>query len=339
MKQRNEYGKEIKAKGKTEFKDLKLATKTSVAIGTILTVMLTLLITVSAIMAKNAVTDAIDGEFSNMAAENGVVTQSILSNAASTAAALQDYLTVQYEIFEKNGYQGEKEKSQIYNIEMEHMNTDIENYILNTAWSTVNNNADIIGVGVFFEPGCFDAAVEDYTIYVGTEDAQKRTAQSYGSYSEYGNIVAYKEAAATGLAYFTPPYTDQGITMITAAFPVLYSGVVQGVVVVDINIDNFSKLKSSDTKYTSMYTDVYMADSTIVYDSESTVYVGQKLTDLLSEKEYSKIQEGINTGKAFDVKTKKDDGTNLVRYYYPVNAQGETWWTSTALNQSDLDKG
>ena len=40
------------------------------------------------------------------------------------------------------------------------MNKEIENYILNTAWSTVGGSDDISGVGVFFEPEAFDPAID-----------------------------------------------------------------------------------------------------------------------------------------------------------------------------------
>jgi len=124
--------------------------------------------------------------------------------------------------------------------------------------------------------------------------------------------------------------------MVTAAFPIVYKEEVQGVVVVDINIENFSRLESKNAEYKSMYVDVLTQDSTMVYDSESNEYVGQKLSELLDAKQYKKIKAGTDKGKSFSVITKKDDGTLVSRYYTPITAEGQTWWAASALNKSDL---
>ncbi len=108
------------------------------------------------------------------------------------------------------------------------------------------------------------------------------------------------------------------------------------VILVDINISTFSNLCSSDSDYKTMYVDVLTSDSTIVYDSESDEYTGQKLSSLISSGQYAKIQSGIDTGKSFSVTTKKDNGAKVVRYYSPISAAGQTWWAASALNKTDL---
>mgnify|MGYP000553298655 CR=1 FL=1 len=62
---------------------------------------------------------------------------------------------------------------------------------------------------------------------------------------------------------------NQGINMVSASFPIVYHGKTQGVILVDINVDTFSGLRSTDDKYNTMYVDVLMGDGTFVYDSES----------------------------------------------------------------------
>jgi len=78
---------------------------------------------------------------------------------------------------------------------------EIEDYILHTAWSTVSGSKDISGIGVFFEPKAFDPGIEDYTIYVSDSDAENKTCQSYGSYSDYGSKDYYTEAAKSKKQY------------------------------------------------------------------------------------------------------------------------------------------
>lgn len=315
-----------------------LAKKTSFSIGGLVIICLLIMVTVSAILSGSFLTNSINSEFERIASKNGMMVQNILDTAANSAGDLQSYIENEYDSFAKTGYSGLTERSVLYNVDLQAMNKDIETYILNTAWSTVSNSDYISGIGVFFEEGSFDPAVKDYTIYVSESDAANKTCQSYGDYKDYSANEYYKEAADTKKNYFTNPYVDQGNKMITASYPILYNNEVQGVIVVDINIDNFSSLESTDEDYPTMYVDVLTDDSTFVYDSESDEYVGQKLTDLLPTSEVNKIQECVDTGTNFKVSTKKDNGAYVVRYFYPITAGEKTWWATSALNRSDLMK-
>lgn len=218
------------------------------------------------------------------------------------------------------------------------MNKEIEQFMISVANTSVTSSEGIAGVGVFFEPNAFDPAIKDYTIYVSESDAQSGKVQSYGEYSSYGSKDYYKSAAASQQSSFTSPYKDQGINMVSASFPIVYHGKTQGVILVDINVDTFSGLRSTDDKYNTMYVDVLMGDGTFVYDSESDEYVGKKLSDVLPAKEYAKIQKGIDTGSSFSVTTKKDDGSKVERYYAPIKAVNQTWWAASALNKTDLEQ-
>ncbi len=313
-----------------------LAKKTSVAIGGVVIACMLIMVIISALLSGTFLTKSISAEFTTIAAKNGVMVQSILDTASNSADDLQHYIEGKYAEYQKTGYSGETEKSVLYDVKLQKMNKEIEDYILNTAWSTVGNSEDIVGIGVFFEPGAFDPGIEDYTIYVSDSDAANETCQSYGDYSDYGSQTYYKPVAESKQMMFTDPYDDQGIKMITASYPILDGDQLQGVIVVDINVDNFSKLESSNESYRSMYVDVLTGDSTFVYDSESSDYVGQKLSDLLSASQYQKIQNGIDTGESFSVSTRKDDGSSVMRFYTPIDAAGQTWWAASALNKTDL---
>lgn len=320
------------------FRNRKLAYKISVAVASLLGVCLLIMVIISASLAGSSLSSSINGEFSEIAAENGKIVQSIITNASNTATVLQEYMQNKYEEYDKTGYNGQTEKSSVYDVELQSMNKEIENFIINLASSTAKNNEEIAGVGAFFEEDAFDPGIKDYTLYVSTDDAKNGKVQSYGSYSEYSQKEYYKQAAESQQDYFTEPYEDQGIKVVSAAFPIVYDGKTMGVIVVDINIDTFSKLNSSDSKYKSMYVDVYNTNGTMVFDSESDEYVGKKLSELISEKDYKKIENGIKTGKSFRVSTKKDDGTRIERFYSPIQAANQTWWATSALSKSDLNK-
>ncbi len=317
-----------------KFLNRKLSYKLSAATGVLLGVFLALLIAISTILAANFLSRSIKGEFEGVAAQNGVMVQNVLTTATNCADILQNYIVDKYDEHNRNGYSGRTEQSSVYDVKLQELNKQIEDFIISIARTTAISNDKIAGVGVFFEPNAFDTAIKDYTIYISEDDPD--TVQSYGAYESYSSNDYYKNAATSQMNSFTDPYYDQGINMVSASFPIVYKGETKAVILVDINVDAFEELTSSDSDYPSMYVDVLTSDGTIVYDSESSDYVGQRLTDLISSNQYAKIQAGIDTGKSFSVSTKKDDGSSVVRFYSPINASGQTWWASSALSAFDL---
>lgn len=316
------------------FLNRKLSYKISAATGVLLAVFLVVLIAISSILSANFLSKSIKGEFEGVAAQNGVMVQNVLTTATNCADILQNYVVDKYAEYEKSGYNGRTVQSEVYDVKLQEMNKQIEEFLISIARTTALSNDKIAGVGVFFEPDAFDPSIKDYTIYISESDPD--TVQSYGSYDNYGSQAYYKNAATSQVNSFTDPYYDQGINMVSASFPIVYNNKTMGVILVDINVDAFDDLTSNDSDYPSMYVDVLTSDSTMVYDSESSDYVGQRLTDLISSSEYAKIQAGIDAGKAFSVSTKKDDGSHVVRFYSPINACGQTWWAASALSQFDL---
>ena len=320
------------------FRNKQLTYKISVAVGMLLVACLTVMIAISATIAAKFMNSSISGQFDGIAQQNGISVQEVLDRASDAANILQNYITERYDDYAKNGYTGETVKSEVYDVQLQKMNKEIEQFMISVANTSVTSSEGIAGVGVFFEPNAFDPAIKDYTIYVSESDAQSGKVQSYGEYSSYGSKDYYKNAAASQQSSFTSPYKDQGINMVSASFPIVYHGKTQGVILVDINVDTFSGLRSTDDKYKTMYVDVLMGDGTFIYDSESDEYVGRKLSDVLPAKEYAKIQKGIDTGKSFSVTTKKDDGSKVERYYAPIKAVNQTWWAASALNKTDLER-
>lgn len=319
---------------KERFLNRKLSYKISAATGVLLAALLALLIIISSGISASFLNKSIKRDFEGVAAQNGIMVQNVLTTATNCADILQNYIVNKYNERNRTGYSGRTEKSEVYDIYLQEINKQIEEFIISIARTTAISNDKITGVGVFFEPNAFDTSIKDYTIYISEDDPD--TVQSYGAYENYGSQDYYKDAATSQMNSFTDPYYDHGINMVSASFPIVYKDKTYGVILVDINVDAFDDLESSDSSYPSMYVDILTSDSTMVYDSESTDYVGQRLTDLIPSNEYAKIQAGIDTGKSFSVSTKKDDGTHVVRFYSPINACGQTWWAASALSQFDL---
>ena len=324
---------------KLKFSNLKLAAKTSITMGIILVASLILLITISAAQASKAVSKAINGEFSGISAQNGLMVQAIINDASGTAKNLQDYLYRAYNDRNAIGdWKSTVRKSRVYDVGLKEINYAIENYILNSAWSTVDTNPDIYGIGAFFEPLEFDPGVKDYSLYVDKKEAENKTAQSLGAYSDYSSKDYYRFAKETKATYITDPYMYDGIMMSTIAYPVMKGEDVIGVILADINVSNFSKIKTSDSKYHTMYVDIYTEENKIVYDSQSNDNIGRNLSEMISPSDYEKVAALQQAKTEFQIDTKRSDGTIESRYYYPITCGSQTWWASSCLEKKDLTK-
>ncbi len=69
------------------------------------------MVAISAGLAGSSLGSSIKGEFSGVAAQNGQMVQSIITNASNTATVLQEYMQNKYAEYEKTGYNGQTEKS------------------------------------------------------------------------------------------------------------------------------------------------------------------------------------------------------------------------------------
>lgn len=328
-----------RTKEKKAFKDRSLSQKTSVSIGIVLSAMLVLLIVISVIFAGNAVKDSVNGEFTEVATENALRVQNVLETASNSAKMMQDYMEYQYEEYKKVGDDGRKEKSIVYHSYLNAFNADIEDFLLNTAWSTVNNNKEIIGMGIYFEPNAFDKAVKDYSAYIGEEQAKNKTAISYGAYSEYGKEEYYEKAATTQQPYMTIPYEEDGKIMISSSYPIVVDGKTKGVALVDILVNELGEiLNAADDKYKTMYANLINSDGIYIFDTDIK-WSGQDMKEYFKKtSEYEDMISKLKGKEPFTVTTTREDNRKVVRFCNPVVVDGTTWWTQTIVDKSDMNK-
>lgn len=317
-----------------------LSYKIASAIAVTLVVCLFLLIVVSAAIAAKSLNKAVSGEFQGISTENGLVVQNVISTASESAMLLHDYMEDRYDEREKNGYSGETLRSEVYKADLQEANKRIEEVLISVARSTVTSTDAIAGVGVFFEPDAFDPAVKDYTIYVSEEDAKNGNVQSYGSYTSYGSLDYYKNAATSQVNCFTDPYEDQGMLMFSASFPIVYDGETMAVVLVDINIEYFaSVLRTKDANDSNMFVNILDNDGTIIYSSTGNDVCGKSLEEVTGAANFKKVQTGMDTGEIFRMNSKKaQDNSRIVQYYAPIEVEGHVWWASSSIAWTDLNQ-
>lgn len=336
---------------------LKKTKKLAFQIGLIVAVALAIVFVLQSV-ANNVQTSAtmnevINAEFTSFSKISSNEVQSMVSNAILVAEDMLAYMQQAYimsttgkcNVLGQDFSNGQTRddvvasgafSSSIYDVNWSEMSSDVEKYLLLTAINSVRNNDDITSIGFMFEPYQFDVAIESYALIVDKNDAINNTATAYGNYVDYSQEPFYKNAVDAGHLITTDPYEFNGSEMITISTPIICGGNLIGVIMVDINIDNFSQVNVVDARYPTMYTSIVNERDCIVYDSEG--YYGQnwiETIDVDSEK------VAYTNGKAADVSFTANitDGNSVERCFYtPIDVGGNRWWSITALDESDMKK-
>lgn len=329
------------------FSKMKLAPKLAIVIGGCLAGVFVILIVLTSIMTKSAISDSVSGELTAVSEANGKQVQQIFDAAGTVAEDIQSYMVRSYHIAEEDPSQmripttaeaASMNQSEIYGTTLASLNYDVELYIRESARNAAANNDDIAGVGVMFEPYAFQEDMKDFAFYIeaGKADAD---VEPFGAYEVYSAQEYYKSAASARQMVVTDPYEYNGIRMVTYAAPIVYGGNLQGVVMADLNISNFAKVNSSNARYPSMYATIYDNDQTIIYDSEDSADIGHNMNEFMADKsELAAVQASMAQGQEFQVTTTREDGRKVIRFFTPISAGNETWWSLTAVDESDANE-
>lgn len=326
-------------------KGLRLANKMSLIVGVMLTVVFVGLCAVVSTISKNGINGAIESEFNHIARANALEVQNILDDASYAAQDLQLYFETMQQ--RKNAasvaVEGDVIKqeyhSAVFGSAISEIGSDMEKYIINTMKATLINNDNIVGMGAFFEPYQFDANIRDYSVYADVANASADKMQNFGAYSSYSANGWYSSCATSQQPYFSEPYAHGATTMVTVSYPLVYGGKFFGVVLADIDVGTFSKISTENEAYPTMYANVLSDKGTIIFDSESKGDIGTLLSNYFAHpEEYAKIEQGMQDGVAFSVETTREDGRKVTRFFQPVQAAEQVWWSQTILDTADLNK-
>ncbi len=328
------------------FKKMKLAPKLALTIGTVLTLIFAVLIASTVFMSRKAISSSTYEQLEAISKANALQIQTIFDEAETVALNMESYLEQAYKIAaDKPSWLEvptepaamELCESSIYDKVLTPTNYDIEVYLRETARSSATNNEDLAGVGVMFEPNQFQPDIRDYAFYVSEENASGDVLP-FGPYETYSSEVYYQMAASAKKAVVTDPYEYNGITMVSYASPVLYNNELKAVVMGDIKVDNFDKVNTTSQTFPSMYCTIYNQSGIIIYDSESKDDIGRKLSDFTPDQsQLAAIQNNMALGNAFHLETTREDGRKVTRYFTPIKAADQIWWSLTAISNKDID--
>lgn len=329
-------------------KKMKLAQKLALVIGSILAVILIILIGITIFLSRSAISAATYGELNAISKGNARQIQSIFDKAETSAQDIQKYVEQSYKTAAADPMLSVMPtepaaialcQSSIYDRVLTPINYDVEVYLRETARNTAAYNDDLAGVGVMFEPYKFQEDIKDYAFYIGEENVGDDI-RPFGSYNEYSQEDYYKLALEKKADVVTDPYDYNGVSMVSYASPIIHDGDLQGIVMADIKVSNFDKVETTNANYPSMYSTIYNASEKIIYDSESKDDIGRMLSDFTPvAKELKAIQDGMAAGEAFHLETTREDGVKVTRFFTPIQAASETWWSLTAVHTSDINAG
>lgn len=324
---------------KDYFSKLDLARKMSFILAAILIGCFAALIFSVGNITQNAMSDMIYSDFNNMADANASRIQSALDEAALIAENMQSYIQREYD---RGSTMTEAEKgtgiSPLYGTVTNGLNAEVESYMLNEMWSTIENSDNIMGMGCNFEPYLFDSSIRSYATYITEEDTAAKRAAPFGEYETYCNEPYYVHAKESKQPYYTEPYEFDGIKRIIASFPILYKNEFQGVITVNIVLDRFDDLVKISENYPTMYSSIYTHDGITVFDTDGDDYAGKHFRECFdsNEQDLAAIQSGMDSGVAF-ICSVTDDNDHYNFFFVPINAGSHKWWSLTAVQTADMN--
>lgn len=168
-----------------------------------LVVVFAILIIITVETTKSSMKQSAFGELKTLASENGKEVQQImdsagrltddityyLENSAANKKAIQDLRI-------KSGPSAEPfYKSQVFsNVTLDSYGMRMEDYMISTIKSTVQNSETIKGVSILFEQYAMSSASRSYSLSVGKDN----TVADCGPYEDYSARSYFKEASETG---------------------------------------------------------------------------------------------------------------------------------------------
>lgn len=336
--------KSTESKGNTLSKKKTLAGKIGIVAAILLVVVFCFQTVITSMKTKSSMDISIEGQLEALSRANASQVQQIITTAINAGLDLQTYIQDAYDDAKANPETNiirddMKYYSTVFNKEYTQICDEVEKYMLGTAKSTVVNNEDITAVGVAFEPYAYHSNIKDYSIYINADNAAANTVSTLGTYEEYSKESYYALTKESGEISFTDPYDFNGTKMVTVCSPINYDGKFLGVVMIDINVSNFSKMNVENKNFTTMWSTIYNNNNIIVYDSEDSADIGALLDNFFSKKdELQAVKTKMAEGQSFDMETTREDGNRVSRFYYPISAGNTNWWAMSALYSSDKNK-
>lgn len=326
----------MKLMTKKHLKSKKISTNMAISVGAISSIILIILTIGAVLSAKSAITKGVMGEFHAIAEINSTKVQEMLNKADVASEYFADYHEEAYDPKLKESE--EKEKSKVYGSMLSKDFFIMEQYYLNQFHTLIEHNNIFHAIGIFFEPYAFDNNLEKYAIYIEKSKLHSSN-RDYAFKEDYFKEDWYSQSVSTQQKVITDPYEYSGNNLVSVSTPLIYNGKAVGAVLVDINIDEFKNIKTTDEKYKTMYASLVNDHEMYIFHSLFEDIENQTLKNRFAlESEYEEVRQKMEKGEAFHIVAKGTTGEKYVSFYEPVSIKGTTWYSQTALEYKDLMK-
>lgn len=322
---------------KKSLKSNKISTNMAISIGMMSSVILIILTIGAVLSAKSAVTKGVMGEFHAIAEINSTKVQEMLDKADIASEYFVDYQKETYDPQLKNS--AEKEQSSVYGTALSKDFFMMEQYYLSQFHTLIEHNDIFQGIGIFFEPYAFDNSLEKYAIYINRSNLNVSSNREFAFQGDYFQEDWYSQSVSSQQKVITDPYEYEGNHFVSVSTPLIYNGKAVGAVLIDINVDSFKNIKTTDEKYKTMYASVINDREMYIFHSMIEELEGQAMRGRFSsESEYEEVVQNMEKGKGFHVVAHGTTGEKYISFYEPVSIGGITWYSQTALKYKDLMK-
>lgn len=328
---------------KQKFNNMKLASKISLTICSILALIFAIFIIITVILLRNALLESTYAEISAISKANAVQIQDILDGGTDVNESIAVYIESIYEEMDQNKdlLQASGEYSVMFSsVELSKAGTLTEEFLVATSRHSAASDNGLYGIGIMFEPEAFPGngkEMPDYSFYADSRSGDVTYEDLLGDYAVYSQEDYYYRTVQEQEVTFTDPFLYDGQWTVTIGTPVIYQGKVMAVVISDIGLDCFDKVDATSDTYPSMYANIQTNTGVMAYDSRDGVEFGTLVRDLFQkESNYQIYLSETQKGQPFFINALSQDGSTLYRNYYPMQAGGATWWAMTAVLEADI---
>ncbi len=317
------------------FSSQKLTTKFAFQIGLSLILVFTILLTITTNMTRAIVQSQATNNLRLTAQSNAVILQEMLNSAEGANQNIVDYLSKRFSDYINNPEEEDMEtilESRVVDdLELSLSSFQTESYFLNTFWSLVKNNDVIHGMGAMFAPYAFDQRLNQFAIYVDSENATIQSEDVYFD-EDYFNEDYYTLAVEKGSTYISEPYMYADSNIITVSTPIILQDMLIGVVTTDINVSSFDNLTIAQGEFDSLFTSVINENLNYVIDLDSPELTGTSYYNNFTE------QAAMDEFDAYIAQKAPFSQSVLgyTIYYNPITIGDITWWTQSGISDVNL---
>lgn len=324
---------------KNLLKSQNLSAKLARILGIVLAVILVIIIVIAVTFSRKAINQVTFSELEARAEGNSEAIEKMLAKAEAYCNNVTSYISDAMEADDGSGDRTEDSEA-FPGLKMRKAIKDMESYIKNTAYYSVEGDSNITGCGVFFEPYGFAAEKESYSL-CALDEGGTISIVNYGEYSSYSKEAYYTQILDEMKPCTTDPYFDEvsGNYIVSFLSPLMNGSKFIGMAATDIQITNFDVIKAVSDFYPTLFNVVTNQNGIIVYHSTNSDLVGQSMeVTFQKEENYNKAMKSMESGEPFNIRCQNYEGKDVYKFYDPVTVGSETWWACNTVETSDLNE-